>query len=229
MISGEAVSVPRKSKVAIQLANWQPHLFMAGNYFPSYMDKAGSIVRRFAVFPWTNVVKKRDTTLAERITNDELVTVLMRCIRRYHKLRAEKGNAGFWESVAPLALKDMKDEITVATNPMANFIANGDAKWDVIYTGSFSDVVPYSTFKSAFEHHMRHDNKQRDFKMGSDEQPLKVAGFTIEKVNLCKVCGKKGNKNTCGSHFLGGRNRTKKKSITHMRLVPKSGFSQIDI
>jgi phage/plasmid-associated DNA primase len=229
MISGESVNVARKNKVAIQVARWQVHMFMAGNFFPSYMDKSGSVARRFVVFPCITVVKKRDPTLRDSIIQHELVTILLRCIKRYHALLAEKRNAGFWSQVAPQALKDVKEELTVATNPLANFIANGDEYWNVIYTANESDVVALAEFQSSFEKHMRFAKKQRDFKMGDDFQPLKAAGFRIATVHVCKVCGRKASAINCGDHYLGGRNRRKKKSITNMKLVAKVAINQINI
>ena len=221
IISGESVSVPRKNKVALMIPRWSTHILMAGNYFPSFIDKGGSIARRFVIFPCVTVVKNRDTTLAQRIVADELPTVLLRCLERYYHLKTLHSRAGFWESIAPQALIDVKEELTAVTNPLANFIKNGDSYWDVIATSNKNDVVRYDDFRDAFEKHMRYAKKARDYKMGSDEQPIKAAGFTITKTWMCKVCGKKSSAQICGDHYVGARNRRRLKSITHMKLVAK--------
>jgi hypothetical protein len=197
-------------------------MYFAGNYFPSYVDKSGSVARRFAVFPCVNVVTDRDTELVTKILRDEICTVMLRCIRRYHTVLKEKPGMGFWDGIAPQALVDVKDDLIVSTNPLADFLANGDEHWTIIYTNNKTDVTSLPDFRNAFEKHMRYVKKQQNYKMGDDYQPIKAAGFKIAKIHMCKVCNCVCSKQACGAHYLGGRNRTKKTLICHMKLVAKS-------
>jgi phage/plasmid-associated DNA primase len=116
MVTGESVSVPRKNKDALDLDAWPVPLFWAGNHLPSFSDNAGSTSRRLAVFRFQTLIKTRDTSLMGRIERGELVAVMIRCLRQYHKARQQYAGRDFW-AFAPVAMKEARDDAAEETLP----------------------------------------------------------------------------------------------------------------
>lgn len=227
MISADKVTVPRKGKDALHVKHWAVPVFGAGNMMPDYKDTAGQIARRHAAFVFGTAVTKRDMSLPQKMRETELVTVMLRCVKQYHSQRRRfTGCGGFWEHAGKY-LNDVKRSVTVTANPVMDFLLNGDARYQVIFDQSESAVVPFSKFKSIFEHYMNFSHKRRNFKLTDDHlQPLKLQGFKIKRLHVCKVCDKKAAKRVCGSHWEGGKNRKKLLVIQNMVLKDNTDLNE---
>ena len=94
MVSGEPVNVARKNKSAV-MRDWKVPLMLDVNPYPDYEDKQGSIARRFGLFLFETGVLDRDTALERnyKITQTELVTVLLRCVVAYNEMVESSGDA----------------------------------------------------------------------------------------------------------------------------------------
>jgi hypothetical protein len=208
MLSGEYVTVPRKNLSALSVAAWEVPLFWCGNNLPDYRDNAGSVSRRLATFKFEQVVQNRDTSMAGKIERDELLDVLLRCLKKYHALRTKYPGGDFWK-FAPRALLDSRNEAQEETNYLANFVANGDDYYDCVFQeGAQTTLI---VLKKAFQNHMRINHDGVSVKWSGDYHALRARGFIVEKDNVCKFTGCAGppRKAVCGDHFCGGKNRKK--------------------
>jgi hypothetical protein len=213
MCSGESISVARKNKTAISELNWTVPLVFAGNYLPDYNDNSGSISRRLTVFAFDELVKSRNTKLKVEITENELVPIMIRCIAAYRKTVAENPSGDFWSTVAPSALREVQNEVKTETNPLTNFLVNGDDYYQVLFMQG--SVTTLRELENAFCNHMRIHHKQDKAKLGTDYHPIKAAGFTVEKIHLCKNCNEPCTKQNCGDHY-NAANRYKKVVVQNM-------------
>lgn len=216
MVTGEGVSVARKNKTAISDQDWTVPMLGAGNYLPDYNDNSGSISRRLVVFLFSVLITARNTALKDTIIRDELVTIMIRCIVRYRTTCERWGGADFWVKIAPASLREVQSEVKEETNYLANFLANGDDYYQVLYVKG--TVTPMDQLEKAFSNHMRIKHKQDKAKIGDDKHPIKAAGYTIERVNLCKICHQKSSKDVCGDHYS-SNNRFRKWVIHNMRIT----------
>jgi hypothetical protein len=215
MCSGEGVSIARKNKTAITSENWTVPIVFAANYLPDYSDHSGSVSRRLVVFLFNQLIESRNTMLKEEIIQKELVTVIVRCITAYRRITAQKASVDFWNKIAPSALREIQAETKAETNPLANFLRNGDNFYQVVKHDA--SVTPLSELEKAFSNHMRINHKVEKAKLGSDYHPLRNEGYKIECIHLCKECHQKSNKATCGSHY-NKANRYKKVVVSGMMI-----------
>ena len=111
---------------------------------------------------------------------------MLRCIVRYKKTCEKWGSSDFWTKIAPASLREVQTEVKESTNYLANFLMNGDDFYQVLYVEG--EVTPLDQLDKTFSNHMRIKHKQEKAKIGDDKHPIKAAGFTIERVNLCKIC-----------------------------------------
>jgi len=70
--------------------------------------------------------------------------------------------------------------------------------------------------RKAFTNHSRF-HRQDGAAWSGDHHPIKMAGYTVSKINVCKVCDKPAKKDTCGDHY-DSRNRKRVNMIEGMRL-----------
>ena len=213
MVSGDVISVARKNKTAISDQSWTAPLVFAGNYLPDYNDNSGSISRRLTVFAFNELVKERNTRLKDEIVAQELVPVIIRCLAAYRQTVAEKPSGDFWLTVAPPALRELQNDVKTETNPLTNFLTNGDDYYQIL--SAEGSVTPLSDLEKAFCNHMRIHHKQDKAKLGLDYHPIKTAGYKVECVHLCKECHQKCSKAVCGSHY-NAANRYKKMVVSGM-------------
>lgn len=122
----------------------------------------------------------------------------------------------FWTKIAPVALRDMQTEVKESTNYLANFLMNGDDYYQVLYVKG--EVTPFDQLDKAFSNHMRIRHTQDKAKIGDDKHPIKAAGYTIERVNLCKTCHQKSSKDVCGEHY-NSKNCYRKWVIHNMKIT----------
>ena len=116
-------------------------------------------------------------------------------------------------TVAPSALRELQNDVKTETNPLTNFLANGDDYYQILVADG--SVTPLSDLEKAYCNHMRIHHKQDKARLGSDYHPIKTAGYTVDKVNLCKVCGMIYTRANCGDHY-NAANRYKKLVVRNM-------------
>ena len=220
MVSGDVISVARKNKTAISDQNWTAPLVFAGNYLPDYNDNSGSISRRLTVFAFNELVKERNTRLKDEIVAQELVPVIIRCLAAYRQTVAEKPSGDFWLTVAPSALRELQNDVKTETNPLTNFLANGDDYYQILFAEG--SVTPLSDLEKAYCNHMRIHHKQDKARLGSDYHPIKTAGYTIDKINLCKQCNMLCSVTNCGDHY-NAANRCRRVVIRNILIKTSKG------
>jgi hypothetical protein len=218
ILSGETVSIARKTKVAVNEIEWKAPLIGAGNFLPDYKDSSGSISRRLAVFPFVNLVAEKNTLLKHDVIENELVTVMLRCIFSYRQACDRFAGKEFWTRVAPRDLLHSQESVKEETNYLANFLQNGSPFYQIVHEDGA--VTPYEELEKAFSNHLRIDHKIEREKIGSDHFPIKNAGFIIHRTNLCKTCNRQHSKESCGSHY-DSRNRYRKTVVLGMKIVRK--------
>jgi hypothetical protein len=215
MISGEPVSVARKSKIAVSNQRWVVPMIAAGNHLPDYQDKSGSISRRMVVFPFDTLILDRNTELKEGVIGTELVRIMLRCIYKYRKTCNDHASKDFWKCIAPQSLREIQDETKESTNYLAHFLANGDNFYQILYREGA--VTTFEQLNKAFSNHMRFHHKIEK-KIGGDKHPIKAAGYTLVVENLCKTCHHKASLVSCGNHY-NQKNRYKKMVIQNMDIL----------
>jgi hypothetical protein len=119
----------------------------------------------------------------------------------------------------PKVLRKAQDQIKKDTNPLTNFLANGSGFVQVIHEEGV--VTTLEQLNKAYSNWMEFDMKKPRQTIGSDYFPITHAGYTMKSVNICKLCGKKSSKKTCGAHY-NSDNRTKRMCILNMRLFTKN-------
>lgn len=206
MVSGEGVSIARKNQVAVNEEDWTAPMLFAANELPNYKDNSGSISRRTVVFEFINLIKTRDTLLKTKILKDEKVNILIRCLVRYMKLREEIGGKDFWKCM-PDELQRVQADVKEASNPLAEFLANGSDYYQVLHKKG--EITTLTALDTAYGAWMKFSQQKPGEKIGNDRHPIKAAGFVLEQQNLCKVCDQKLSKTNCGGHY-NPQNRRKK-------------------
>lgn len=86
---------------------------------PRYENPGGAISRRFVIFPFTTPVASRDTTLEKKIIDNELPTVMVRAIIRYHELQ------DLVRHIPPSILKG-EEELYEETSELYRFLRHGN-------------------------------------------------------------------------------------------------------
>jgi hypothetical protein len=218
MVTGEGVSVARKNKPAITGQDWLVPMLGAGNYLFDYKDSSGSISRRVVVFLFATLVNSRNTTLKSDIRNKELVTVMLRCLKSYRRTCSRYGSADFWTQIAPQSLREVQMDVKEETNYLANFLANGDDYYQIQKV--VGEITPLDALEKAYSNHMKIKHKELKTKIGDDKFPIKAAGYTLERENLCKSCHKKASKESCGDHYS-DKNRYRKWVVHDMKIVTR--------
>jgi hypothetical protein len=216
MVSAESVSVARKFHTALNV-RWTVPLLMAGNVIPSYDDEGGRVVRRLALFAFDTLVKDRDTTLKQKIVDQELPSIALQCLAAYHVLRARVGSDDLRKHL-PDSVLASEEQIRTETSPLYDFLKNGDSFYDVVHDGA--SVTTILELKAAFQNHVKF-HRQDQAKWSNDQHPIKTAGFTISRPNVCKVCGQVPNSQTCGEHWASGKNKKRVMVVEGMRLQKK--------
>jgi hypothetical protein len=221
MVSGEQVTVARKNQKAVSNQDWKIPMIWASNEFPDYSYTSGSVSRRLVVFKFLNLVAERDTKLKEKIIKGELASILIRCLRAYRAKVAEVGARDFWSCV-PQALIDERNAVKEEINYLQKFLANGSSTCQVIHqAGACTSLMDLERVFSEF---MENDMKKSGC-IGSDFYPIKAAGFKMQKLHICKVCGLKASKLECnrkdtkfGPHY-DDQNRAKRLVVMDMSIV----------
>ena len=200
------------------------------------------MVKRLSVFPWSQNVTERDTTLKKKIINTELVTVLLRCIVSYRMACERFANDGFWEKVSCDLLNDTKNEVTADCNPLAKFLRDGNDYCQVCFEPAVKgkdgapdqkcSVTSWEELEKIYVNHQRYVLKLDKCLPIDDKYPLAAAGYVVKIKKFCKVCGLAANEATCGpknkssygDHWNDGKNRRNKVVVKNMRLNIKKSL-----
>lgn len=221
MITGERVTVARKYKTAVSNQPWTVPMLAAGNFIMDYKDAAGSLSRRLAVFSFINLIEDRNTLLKRDVIKDELVNVMIRCIVSYRQCAERNAGKGFWEHVAPAALKATKEDVKEQTNYLARFIKNGSTFYQIQFIKG--SVTKLEDLEKAFSNHMKFDMKIERMTIGADHHAIKAAGFTVKRTNICKICNLEFRQDNCGDHY-DRRNNCTKTVIVDMHIHRAEGY-----
>ena len=216
ILSGETVSIARKNKTAVNELEWTVPMIGAGNYLPDYKDSSGSISRRLAVFLFVNLVQDKNTLLDQAVIDSELVTVMLRCIFSYRSMCARVSGKEFWSHVAPREMIEQQESVKEETNHLANFIQNGSPYYQISHESGA--ITKWEDLEKAYCNHMRIDHKIEKQRIGEDHFPIKNAGFTIARDNLCKTCHGRHLKELCGEHY-DSRNRYCRVTVHGMKIT----------
>jgi phage/plasmid-associated DNA primase len=214
MITGDMIMMPRKNTTAIQEIFTCPSMW-CGNRAFGYTDCSGSIWRRFPMFPFRELIQNRDTTMQELIEENELVTIIGRCIANYHRHRLVVGKGDFWNFVPPM-ITQAQEELRNETDDLSKFISEGSAYYQIIKKPGACTLI--SDLGKAFANYMQFERKKRGVTMGTDLFAIKTAGFIVKTKFGCKVCSKPHGKLNCGSHY-DRQNRKKMQWILDMEIV----------
>ena len=152
MISGEAVSVPVKHKVAVNVPNWKPPGIMAGNEPPGYKDNAGSLGRRMILFSFRKKVNKKDSDpkLPGKLKL-EMPSIIKKCNTAYLEAVDRYGMKDVWPQL-PEYFKETKASFAEQTNPLQHFLSSGKLRFSNQNYCSFSD------FRTAYNIHCAENN-----------------------------------------------------------------------
>jgi hypothetical protein len=219
MVSAETVSVARKNRTAIPDYLWQIGVILFGNSFPCYGDENGSISRRLATFKFETLIKDemRDTDLLGKIIKEEGSAVLINCIAAFLKLTVKYKGKGFW-SFAPESMLATRTSCREETNHLANFISNGSKYYQIVFDEGV--YTPYTELETALQNYMRFDRQNSaEAKLGSDLNPIKIAGFIHEVRKNCKVCVTEYSQCACVPKKR--QNRVNAVYFKHMRIVKR--------
>ena len=221
MAAGDMMSVAVKYKDPV-MRKWKPNLFLVGNKGPNWKDARGSIKRRLFIFMFETLVRERKTNLLEEIVAQELPYIMFRCISKYRQYVETLGTADFWKSL-PSYMHETSTDVNTTTNPLSNFLANGSPYYQITFEkGSTTELTE---LKRAFMNYMKFDCGKRGYSFPTDMHPIREAGYTIETVNICKVCLRRANKANCGDHYT-RQNRRKRKCILNMKIINKKNRHQ---
>ncbi|KAJ3079321.1 hypothetical protein HK102_003863 [Quaeritorhiza haematococci] len=203
-------------------------MIWAGNIYPNYEDVRGSISRRIAKFEFNNVVTETDGTLVNRILENELGHVFIKCVSLY-RLEATRHQRGRFVDFAPAYFRNALQQTTEALNPFAKWL-NGDEDDNRTPYGSvYIEEAPggfecVSDLKKEFENYCRLQTPGKTKtpsweKIYSD--PLLKRGFRIKQdVNMCKSCNKPAKAGCCEQYSP--QNRSKRHIVHNIRIVRKT-------
>ena len=71
-----------------------------------------------------------------RGVDTELVTIVTRCLESYRNCTDYYPSEDFWTIVAPKELAQQRLEVATETNPLADFIQNGDSNYQILFKES---------------------------------------------------------------------------------------------
>ena len=103
-----------------------------------------------------------------------------------------------------------------------NFLKNGDSHYNIVPDAKA--ITPVGELKAAFLKHLKLHHPTVTAKWSKDRTPIRMAGFYIDSVHMCKVCGRPAKKEVCGEHY-NPRDRTKLRMVRGMRLEKVVTFS----
>jgi hypothetical protein len=182
-----------------------------------YDDVGGRLSRRLAVFVFDTTVKHIDTQISTKICSNELVAVMLRCIRSYHSCRREVGDRALRDAFPGVLLSI--DEVKMERSPLAAFVTEGDDVYTVM--SGDGEEMPLVELQEAFEDHVGRNKQLRGEKWTDHRHVLDtMEGISVKKVHACKKCNKRSSLSGCGKHYDINR-RAKREFVIGMRLAQR--------
>jgi hypothetical protein len=182
MVSGEAMEVPRKGQVALNV-DWTAPVIMASNHMPDYVNTGNNVGRRIVTFRFANVVRDPVEDLLDRIRDTELPNVVCRALTAYRAaIERAAAAGGFWKSVPPKVL-EWRGELAAATNKLHEFLAMDDDERGCAIRRVEGRITWVADFKAAYESRMGE-------KPVMDVVVFEAFGFPMsqKRANICKSC-----------------------------------------
>jgi len=186
MITNGLVSTAAKNKDAIQL-KWTVPLLFAGNWFPSYIDK-GQISRRLLVANFEKNVYSPDTSLKQKIIDNELPNFIYKCTKYYNELLLSSANKSIWD-ICPDYFKDQQEELRIERNPLYKYLIENTCYEE-------GSQIPLNEIKANFE--MWLEKKVSKLDHGTFGQVNQ--NYEIHQLKVCRTCKKKHKKGCCDSY-----------------------------
>lgn len=202
MSSGEMVSVPIKNNEA-KIQVWKIPMFLRGN--PSetgYKNEAGQIDKRLVTFHFDTLISRnRDTNLKRVIVENELVSIMIRCIWKYRDATEKYQKLGFWEAVAPKSMCTIGKISCHTTDDLSQMLENGfdnaasENVQFILEWNNDSNTIDYHKMTSLNEFNVQYKEyidlkyKRKKFSpITSNNNTIKKFGYTFKQMNYCKKC-----------------------------------------
>jgi hypothetical protein len=217
MVSGEAMEVPRKGQVALNV-DWTAPVIMASNHMPDYVNTGNNVGRRIVTFRFANVVRDPVEDLLDRIRDTELPNVVCRALTAYRAaIEGAAAAGGFWKSVPPKVL-EWRGELAAATNKLHEFLAMDDDERGCAIRRVEGRVTWVQDLEAAFT--ARYGQE----KFVLDAAVMAAFGYTSSGVkyeNVCMSCKQiaRGGKERCCVAYDKATNRRKKSVVYEMSLM----------
>jgi phage/plasmid-associated DNA primase len=233
MISGEAMSVPIKSRVALEIARWQVPLIMASNFTPDYLDTAGQIARRIVPFDFKNTIKAPDMLLREKILVDEIPAIMNKIVQAYIGAVRQHRTSAFY-TWCPDEIKQSQRAVQMETDYVRRFLAagpeenttNNNRTYVILKARSKTSL---NTFKDVFGKYMKNKHPKIGWKVdGCSTSTFEEIGYIVSLVQMCKGCGQKarGGADKCCPEYCPA-NRTKHVMISNMEIVHETNWDGV--
>ena len=132
---------------------WKTPGVLGGNEVPGWKDNSGSVLRR--VLPWnfTKQVKDADPQLDLKL-NEEIPTILYKCVRAYLDYSQKYKNKDVW-NVVPEYFKKIQRQVAMVASTLHNFMESTN----VVYGEDL--CVPQKLFVQLFNQHCQSNNLGR--------------------------------------------------------------------
>lgn len=217
MISGDKMSIAVKFGTA-HCIDWKVPTIWASNSPPGFNDKHCAIERRVFYFLCSRLVQSRDTTLFQKILENELATIFVRCVAEYFALLERVQHHDIWEHV-PAILQKNANALSAFTNPLESFLQNGNDWFQIIY--EVGAITKLEDLEQAYSNYMQFGlRRQKGARIGRDYHPLTKNGYLVEQRRLCKICDQPASVLNCGDHY-NKNNRRNVWLVINMRLLRK--------
>jgi len=203
MITNGRVATAVKNKDAID-SIWKVPLLFAGNWFPSYIDK-GQISRRLLVANFEKNVYTQDTSLKQKILDNELPNFIYKCTKYYNELLLSSANKSIWD-ICPDYFKDQQEELRIERNPLYKYLLENTCYEE-------GSQIPLNEIKANFE--MWLEKKVSKLDHGTFGQVNKQ--YIIIKLKICKSCRNKHIKGCCDKY--GRTNQSLGMFVNNVKLI----------
>lgn len=214
MVCGEIVEVPIKHAVA-ETCKWRVPMIMCGNDYPRYRDEKGAVSKRLAIFLFTRYVATQDSSLKDRILDEELSRLVVKSLLAYRQLLHHTGTGGFWTR-CPSYFK----ETTASMHETADYVhmfltvGHGDNMWFdkvanarkiMYFVQRPGHTLWMEEFKKKFFDYMRFRHSQVKHRWTKDYSTFKRLGYVVERRNMCRACKRTAVSGCCDDYSHANR------------------------
>ena len=229
MISGEQVSVPRKTLLAKDVVWTAPTVF-ASNHIPDYADNQGQISRRFAFYHFRNFVRKPDPMLMTRI-EAEIPALIGRFVKKYLAAAREHASKSFWDWCPKEVLKiqqELKSNMSYVGRLLALDKDHEDAiigpEYDqkLVYTERSDHLsTPVMTLQKALKEWMTKAHKNAQTYEKINKEMMERLRWEVCDKNVCRHCDRHSSSGRCCDKYT-REERTKKLVVVGLNLFHSS-------